>query len=1109
MGFNDRVSGKTDRDLQTRIKQSKELRDLLGGQLQGLENKTQFISDWVETHKQDIVQLFKDLNDAFNAKDKTTVEALIESQKEIAPVVLSIPSYVGNVGAEKSFAELALKKFDDEALSKKISTIEEGLVEHLSSFFEDGLDALDEKSSRKPASQEEAEKMISEVEETLANEGDVEKKASLWNRLSGKSQDGLEVELRKADAEYVALTTQTPYYIDSFFDWVEDATLPEQYKEHSQSKKPDNKHLQSTYKRPEYAIARATEDFQESTKNSIAQLQDLAHMYTEFCQSIEAGKGIDLDALFPEEPTKTFEIFTQYALAEYDAVSFEDVIFKHVKDKKYQAGVLRLAPHGNVQFSDAKSSEDIFNKVFKAVLDEKDPLSMESLKVAMEKMEYRPSDNKETRSVRAIINRFGNDFEGMKDALETLYAYGETDVTNKTISGYVSLLQAIEEKDVNAYIRVLKRYDVSTVVGFAKNVERDFSIGDFALDLFDTNSKKSAALKAAIETDYIPQTLQDHGQLLSFVVENVGQDKDPMEMSLLETAVSYVSERVDETVLAGTMNYKMGFQDGALEFITQNCEQKSTEMLAILLEPFSSDVIRASVLKGSADLAKDKTTKKNLMELSQAVGGAYLNYGQGVMNADKMSDIWCDDNKIYYMTDGVGYKSHTGFNSNEMSECLGHFARQSGMETAGSELLKPEMLNHIWGEYDRAGDVVLQYFASGGQSYSGALNEDDVSKVFDKLSNDNNYANFNDVWVNIPKTPYMFFQDESLYALVGQEKDGSLILRALNNDLEEAVSEQDAQDLLAQKSKNKTAITIGDHVLDTKDMSMVWYDDKAEKVCFMYKGTFYMPNEKEPSYGISATKAQSKKVLERISAQEHMTSVGKYHLNIDNLSTIDFESEQIFISDSKGECSLGCSTDVKDAFKETVSQHKDMIFVKDKALNLSKVTNIWQDEEGCLNVLTPTEKVTLGKMSRAICKDVFETCQAKGFISLPNSDDMINMNNVMDVFCEENDGMVSQVNLTSSCGIVPVYLNKPTPVSDVTDCLADHGLKNSNPDLFKKYEKTLQAFRAQRTKTGEQGTELTSGFNNQTTQDNVAPENKSKRAQGMHRHKNGSVDYWS
>ena len=165
MGFNDRVSGKTDQDLKTRIKQSKELRDLLGGKLQGLENKTQFISDWVEAHKQGIVQLFKDLNDAFNAKDKTTVEALIEGQKEIAPVVLSIPSYVGNVGATKSFAELALDKFDDEALSSKISTIEEGLVEHLSNFFEDGLDTPD-----------------AENEDAPVNEDVAEEKASLWNR---------------------------------------------------------------------------------------------------------------------------------------------------------------------------------------------------------------------------------------------------------------------------------------------------------------------------------------------------------------------------------------------------------------------------------------------------------------------------------------------------------------------------------------------------------------------------------------------------------------------------------------------------------------------------------------------------------------------------------------------------------------------------------------------------------------------------------------------------------------------------------------------------------------------------------------------------------------
>ncbi len=712
------------------------LRDRVEDYLSTTERNTAAVKSWFSANKDRIILFHHRLNRALENKNDAKATALLAEMNDsgIAGFVLSLQDF-----SKKAKASLGA----DSAFLKAAAAIPPGLpaklqepVPDLPAFDADILVRLEK--DRQQLKAEDARKQPLSVSSWFHKEEKrLEEQAREARRQSHTVKD-----------EILGLQDDRHYYIDSLMDWVVDTLAPDPAEKGGVAASDDAKMLQ--YQDLSYIINTATADHREAVENGAAVLRDAAREYSALAETIDQQ---DTQAIlkkiataYPAAATEDSALFQKILLEDFQSVSLPEIIMKHIHDRDSQAVLLdwvfKTPGSGQITFADAPSAKQVVEKFVNLTLDKNDPLdprilqqiitlAREGNKITAESIAF---DNRNI--FQAAATRFAGKPAAQKNVLSAVLTGMGSKITGSD-DAYVAFSESLRRKDTAALLNTLKEIE-----------QRHLTLPFSALwYLCRPGTSLVDSLCAATPDPVLKATLLEQGLKAGLLgelwVENSGTTgsaaaakfKELVEKDIfpaLETIpVNTVRLLISHSFPSGSLFTLRGLltQPPArwLEKIAASAvdDDKKTEWIAALLEPFKSDIVRANILAEarSGCMVQKNANILSAMEKNLVGENIRLTEDKILCNLQRIANIWynADSKMLRYTVQGQSHTLLESLSPAMAKEILTLIQRRGDFMTERDGLFKPENIDAI--HYSPQGTTVSWYHVTG------SLNADNAAMV--------------------------------------------------------------------------------------------------------------------------------------------------------------------------------------------------------------------------------------------------------------------------------------------------------------------------------------------------------------------------------------------
>lgn len=687
------------------------LRDQLGDYLSTVERNTDAVNTWLSSNNDKIILSHQQLERAFKGKDAANAASLLAGMGDIAGFVLSLQDF-------RAKSEAAFGK--DNAFLKAAAGISDSLpaalLEALPKIaIPEKINLTDIAAAGLPAKEDEQKNWWSS--------------ASGWFNKKEKKQKEQErqfhQQLRNVKAEILGLQSDRHYYIDSFMGWVADTMSPEAFD--SAGMAPDSPAKMLQYHDPAHIIGIAQADYQEAVENRAREVRDAALAYSRTASALDRQDIPviikDIKDIFSRQATQTGLLIKKNLLQDYEAVSLNEIILKHIGSRADQARLLRSSLteiQEVLAFSDAKTPESIFEKFVQLVLDKTDPLSpavLTYVTTAFRNTKTLVSHNDLAFHAgqslfQRITERFADDVPAQISAIDSaLSAVGSQ---NPKIAGvYVQLCESLRKKDVPALIQSLENIEAGNLameIGSLWHLcHSGVSLLETIYDVSSATAVRARLLERSLQAGLMGESRINQPSGLGYPDNDISKFAMLMQKDILpaldvfpvNTARLLIAHSFSTGGLENLRALLTGPSEGWLEkIISGNIPgQKKLEWIAALLEPFDSDIVKANILDAAAKNAADKKTAEILSSLEKNLTGKNIRLTEDkiLCNLQNIANIWYHEgNKMLkYTVQGQSYILLDNLSPQSAGEILSLIHRRGSFIQEHNGLFNPENIDAI------------------------------------------------------------------------------------------------------------------------------------------------------------------------------------------------------------------------------------------------------------------------------------------------------------------------------------------------------------------------------------------------------------------------------
>ncbi len=689
------------------------LRDQLGDYLSTLERNTDSIREWLEQQQNNIIVGHHRLVRAIemDGDEKKAIKILSELG-ETAGFILNL----------QDFGALAQNRFGkNSAFEKALSAAPRG-------FPADILEELPKIRVPKAGDTVEAIGLNTRVEIPPVPQ---EEKKGFWSQLGGmfKSEDPEEEARRKEEAikrhwrqvrgELISLQSDRHYYIDSFMDWVGENLEPAEPAAPSAT-------IMQQYQSPQYVIDLAQRDYDEVNKERAARLNTQALQYSAIARKLDTqdiqGFIQLLPTLFPRSETPESKRSKELLLTDFGVASFAELALTHVKKDEDRIALLSaaLSHEPKFQIAGLKSDAQIFERVLGEVL-KPEPLNADALDITLKRlmkgrerdaaMTLFPLDNAKKTPFYRIGQRFANDLPQAGRTMQKLLSgigAKESDVADKI----VKFAGATEKQDPAAQLAILRSVAAQdqgqafmamwelTFPG--KSLTESLVAGGAAPKMLAQLAE--AAIDAGMNNEWRLETnayQADLRRTIGFLKEQIIGSLATDETFALSPARKFIAHAFLNGGL-DVLRPELTKAGGLLEQVVSSGKidnKQKLEWVAALIEPYSSDIVRANILHEAADRAQDKTAARILSGLEAAFSGSAVRIDDDrvLTNLSRIANIWYnpEPKTLQFTVGGVGHLLQEKVSQHMADETLALIQRKGGFEPEYDGLIKPENIDRI------------------------------------------------------------------------------------------------------------------------------------------------------------------------------------------------------------------------------------------------------------------------------------------------------------------------------------------------------------------------------------------------------------------------------
>jgi len=403
-------------ELKEELLKWQETRDFLNREIAAVEASTTAISIWMAETKDGMYRSYFALSDALRAKDSAAFEKALDDAGELVGTVLKIPLDGG-----KTITEAAKKTFngkdagtDDKRVYARLSAIELEFPEHLYTPTETPeaikvatdsdapLDAVVEATAKAKIEAEKAEKA---EKSSWASK--------MWPFGSTQKEKPADVmeKIQEVRGELLGLKTSKPFYVNSFFDWLESMHLPPEGRPEVLGDGDYNDYLTRTYRNPDYLLRQVYNDCNETLQVIFEEVCENAQAY----DSLKAVfTGQDLDNLgaaikrYKDNKDIVKDLLEEMgepslvalALSSFDADVEQRTSAFHVAIDTAPEALMIKDKDGNV----LTSGTNVFDRVFDLVLEKDAHLSPMALFYTYEALKNRGQDEDLSAVALAVVD---------------------------------------------------------------------------------------------------------------------------------------------------------------------------------------------------------------------------------------------------------------------------------------------------------------------------------------------------------------------------------------------------------------------------------------------------------------------------------------------------------------------------------------------------------------------------------------------------------------------------------------------------------------------------------------------------------------------------------
>ena len=998
MGLRDRFKGTVEKGLMGDFLSLRGQHEELVMRMAELEHKTQAATEWLSAQQTAIIRGYHMLARAIRNGNAQEARHVLQMPAAVAIIHLPVPADVpAGVESFRQWSDLVFDGRNKERVDADFNALpSESLpVEVL------------EKAAAAMKKQQEA---LTKPEE--------EPEYGFWKRMTGAAEKELREKIAHEKEALFSLQTRAPYYVDSFFDWVNTAVDPQEGGPFDNKK--DNEgwmKLQESYKDPYYTVRLAERDFIAATETRIQQFGAISKDYDVFSANLESGDAARaIKALDHFKDSGHFKDMLAWLMESHDCASLADFALKNFDKRTDQALVFDKAVDVEEKISyrrgEADSVANVFYKVFGEAIKKDDPLPFSVVDKTLDWL-VRMSEPDSNKLAEALFPRKSEPMSPASSFVPAVQAYrAEPEKLADLLSimvrskdshlmlGYASLIKALDDKDGVALESLLKAQTdeglLQKTLDFAKFVEPGFELSEKLVGSF-AGTRHLAPLLDMLLTAGQPLLPNRSARA---VVEDVAvkgaiSAANPLPVALVGRIVDYYHSKKSENITQLLLK-KEGGAPHLLEQIVQGNLKDSPlgwELLTTVLKPIDGSLARASILFNAADTALQADNARFLREAAEMLAGKYIRYSEsGLLNPARGSAIWYEEvsgkgghSVLKMLTDESAIEIPGTREEKNAGRVINVLSRRDDMLMMESEIFKTENVDAFYpGRVDGH-----YYYTACGRTYAITNDQARYHDLIKKVKAEHpGFYMVDDILINTNRVQYVTRETNRVQYVTREE--GGINLHGDQRTTLVPMSESQMKQFFQGVITRDGWISSDVQALNMKKATSLWPSEDNKEICFVMQGKVYdssLDQETVAAGGVRNEILPAAEYLQTVAKNKDFVQVGSKVYNLNDVFSAEYDSAEgafEYQADGNKTQVTMTSAQAKAIFRK-MAAHGDFWMGEDmnSAVNLGLAENALLHEKNGEAVLVSAGAVFA--MNNVHLEEFVATAQKKGGVVVGTS----------------------------------------------------------------------------------------------------------------------------
>ncbi len=689
---------KTPEELQLEIDKWNKTKTGLNREIAAIEQSTTNIVSWANDKSSNIINSYALINEAIYQKDEAGLDKVVNDSEalEVMGVLLQMPLVDG-----QSIVEAVKEAFgENSAIFQKVNRPYQEFPANLTVDKKD----IDEEDLDKTTKAEE----IKEPEEHWW---------SLKSTIERNKQEYLQEKLKVAKEEVVGLQTNKPFYIDSFFQWL-DAV------QNSRADVPgDGEYidfLRETYRNPEYLITQVYNDSNETVHAVFEEIYTKASA----TYGVKAGfshKNSDEigQALYKHQDNEDLlsDILEAEGYASFGEWSIKAFSDPHERTEVYNRIIdiipLELVPDIEIAASIEEHSsvdrlcESSFNKIFEMVLSkELEPSCIATTinaisKVANHEIIIDDIRNNLSKYIDPVMLEIDKNPEWATSMLHSIFGAIDNDTT--AVDFYVNMHNALSEKNKN-YVEILLKNTEQNILEqwlLLRDIIEPQAEG-IMQEIMDIDKGNSALFKAAVDAGIPPVFIRKgknkvsdmQAEIGSALFESIRLDTDAA-YEIFESTLNFVAANTTKKQFTEILSIRDPYYEKSLvEKVLSADKNKQGKYFNTFFKSIEDNVEIADILYVASKGSIVADNKKTLMQMADKKIGKFIEINTDdmatVLYTDKLSHVNEEAKYINYFSGLKAEQSETNISEKNAQTYIDVIGERDNVVKINNNLVSPK-----------------------------------------------------------------------------------------------------------------------------------------------------------------------------------------------------------------------------------------------------------------------------------------------------------------------------------------------------------------------------------------------------------------------------------